>query len=211
MPTPNLKVIDHPLLKHKLTLLRQKERSTNSFRTLIAEISMLLAYEVTHDLPLIYEEIETPLAKMRAPLLEGKKIVLINILRAGSGMVEGMLRILPSARVGHIGLYRDPETLGAVEYYFKLPGEMTDRDVILVDPMLATGNSAIAAVERVKTASPRSLKFVCILAAPEGLANFHESHPDVPVYAAAIDERLDEHGYILPGLGDAGDRLFGTK
>jgi uracil phosphoribosyltransferase len=209
--TPNVKVIDHPLLKHKLTLLRQKERSTNSFRTLIAEISMLLAYEVTHDLPLIYEEIETPLAKMRAPLLEGKKIVLINILRAGSGMVEGMLRILPSARVGHIGLYRDPETLGAVEYYFKLPGEMTDRDVILVDPMLATGNSAIAAVERVKTASPRSLKFVCILAAPEGLANFHESHPDVPVYAAAIDERLDEHGYILPGLGDAGDRLFGTK
>jgi uracil phosphoribosyltransferase len=211
MTTPNVKIIDHPLLKHKLTLLRQKERSTNSFRTLIAEISMLLAYEVTHDLPLIYEEIETPLAKMRAPLLEGKKIVLINILRAGSGMVEGMLRILPSARVGHIGLYRDPETLGAVEYYFKLPGEMTDRDVILVDPMLATGNSAIAAVERVKTASPRSLKFVCILAAPEGLANFHESHPDVPVYAAAIDERLDEHGYILPGLGDAGDRLFGTK
>ena len=211
MTTPNVKVIDHPLLKHKLTLLRQKERSTNSFRTLIAEISMLLAYEVTHDLPLIYEEIETPLAKMRAPLLEGKKIVLINILRAGSGMVEGMLRILPSARVGHIGLYRDPETLGAVEYYFKLPGEMADRDVILVDPMLATGNSAIAAVERVKTASPRSLKFVCILAAPEGLANFHESHPDVPVYTAAIDERLDEHGYILPGLGDAGDRLFGTK
>ncbi len=207
----NVKVIEHPLVKHKLSLLRQKERSTNSFRTLISEISMLLAYEVTHDLPLIYEEIETPLAKMRAPLLEGKKIVLINILRAGSGMVEGMLRILPSARIGHIGLYRDPETLGAVEYYFKLPGEMADRDVILVDPMLATGNSAIAAVERVKTASPRSLKFVCILAAPEGLANFHESHPDVPVYTAAIDERLDEHGYILPGLGDAGDRLFGTK
>ena len=211
MTPPNVTVIDHPLLQHKLTLLRQKERSTNSFRALIAEISMLLAYEVTRDLPLIYEEIETPLAKTRAPLLEGKKIVLINILRAGSGMVEGMLRILPSARVGHIGLYRDPETLGAIEYYFKLPGEMADRDVILVDPMLATGNSAIAAVERVKTASPRSLKFVCILAAPEGLANFHETHPDVPVYAAAVDERLDEHGYILPGLGDAGDRLFGTK
>jgi len=211
MTTPSVTVIDHPLLKHKLTLLRQKERSTNSFRNLISEISMLLAYEVTRDLPLIYEEIETPLAKMQAPLLEGKKIVLINILRAGGGMVEGMLRILPSARIGHIGLYRDPETLGAVEYYFKLPGEMADRDVILVDPMLATGNSAIAAVERVKTASPRSLKFVCILAAPEGLANFHESHPDVPVFAAAIDERLDEHGYILPGLGDAGDRLFGTK
>lgn len=211
MTTPHVTVIDHPLLLHKLTLLRQKERSTNSFRALIAEISMLLAYEVTRDLPLIYEEIETPLAKMRAPMLEGKKVVLINILRAGTGMVEGMLRILPSARVGHIGLYRDPETLGAIEYYFKLPGEMTGRDVILVDPMLATGNSAIAAVERVKTAAPRSLKFVCIVAAPEGLANFHESHPDVPVYAAAVDERLDEHGYILPGLGDAGDRLFGTK
>jgi uracil phosphoribosyltransferase len=211
MTEARVTVIDHPLLQHKLTLLRQKERSTNSFRTLVAEISMLLAYEVTRDLPLHYEEIETPLAKMRAPLLEGKKIVLINIMRAGSGMVEGMLRILPSARVGHIGLYRDPETLGAIEYYFKLPGEMADRDVILVDPMLATGNSAIAAVERVKTASPRSLKFVCILAAPEGLANFHESHPDVPVFTAAIDERLDEHGYILPGLGDAGDRLFGTK
>lgn len=211
MTFPNVTVIDHPLVQHKLTLLRQKERSTNSFRALMAEISMLLAYEVTRDLTLIYEEIETPLAKMRAPLLEGKKVVLINILRAGSGMVEGMLRILPSARVGHIGLYRDPETLGAIEYYFKLPGEMTGRDVILVDPMLATGNSAIAAVERVKTAAPRSLKFVCIVAAPEGLVNFRESHPDVPVFAAAIDERLDEHGYILPGLGDAGDRLFGTK
>jgi uracil phosphoribosyltransferase len=211
MTQAHVTVIDHPLLQHKLTLLRQKERSTNSFRNLVAEISMLLAYEVTRDLPLYYEEIETPLAKMRAPLLEGKKVVLINIMRAGSGMVEGMLRILPSARVGHIGLYRDPETLGAIEYYFKLPGEMADRDVILVDPMLATGNSAIAAVERVKTASPRSLKFVCILAAPEGIANFHESHPDVPVFTAAIDQKLDEHGYILPGLGDAGDRLFGTK
>lgn len=204
-------VIDHPMVQHKLTLLRQKDRSTNSFRTLLSEISMLLGYEVTRDLPLVYQQIETPLATMRAPLIEGKKVVLLNILRAGTGMVEGMLRILPAARIGQIGLYRDPETLGAVEYYFKLPGEMTDRDVILVDPMLATGNSAIAAVERVKTASPRSLKFVCILAAPEGLANFHESHPDVPVYAAAIDDRLDEHGYILPGLGDAGDRLFGTK
>jgi uracil phosphoribosyltransferase len=211
MTLPNVTVIDHPLVQHKLTLLRQKERSTNSFRALMAEISMLLAYEVTRDLTLIYEEIETPLAKMRAPLLEGKKVVLINILRAGTGMVEGMLRILPSARVGHIGLYRDPETLGAIEYYFKLPGEMTGRDVILVDPMLATGNSAIAAVERVKTAAPRSLKFVCIVAAPEGLQNFQESHPDVPVFAAAVDERLDEHGYIVPGLGDAGDRLFGTK
>jgi uracil phosphoribosyltransferase len=211
MTLSNVTVIDHPLVQHKLTLLRQKERSTNSFRTLMAELSMLLAYEVTRDLTLIYEQIETPLATMRAPLLEGKKVVLINIMRAGSGMVEGMLRILPSARVGHIGLYRDPETLGAIEYYFKLPGEMTGRDVILVDPMLATGNSAIAAVERVKTAAPRSLKFVCIVAAPEGLANFQDAHPDVPVFTAAVDEKLDEHGYILPGLGDAGDRLFGTK
>lgn len=211
MTTPKVTVIEHPLLQHKVTLLREKERSTNSFRALMAEISMLLAYEVTRDLPVIYREIETPLAKMRAPMLEGKKVVLVNILRAGSGMVEGMLHILPSARVGHIGIYRDPETLGAVEYYFKLPGEMADRDVILVDPMLATGNSAVAAVDRVKSTGPRSLKFVCILASPEGLANFHECHPDVPVYTAAIDERLDEHGYIVPGLGDAGDRLFGTK
>jgi uracil phosphoribosyltransferase len=208
---PKVTVIDHPMVQHKLTLLRQKERSTNSFRTLLSEISMLLAYEVTRDLPLVYQEIETPLAKMRAPLIDGKKVVLVNILRAGTGMVEGMLRILPSSRVGQIGLYRDPETLGAIEYYFKLPGEMTDRDVILVDPMLATGNSAVAAVERVKTSSPRSIKFVCLLASPEGLANLHESHPEVPVFTAAIDERLDDHGYIIPGLGDAGDRLFGTK
>ena len=209
--TPNVKVIDHPLVQHKLSLMRQKERSTNSFRNLLGEISVLLAYEVTRDLPLVYEEIETPLAKMRAPMLEGKKVVLVNILRAGTGMIDGMLRILPSARVGHIGLYRDPETLGAVEYYFKMPSETRDRDVIIVDPMLATGNSAVAAVERVKTTQPKSIKFVCIIAAPEGLSNFHEVHPDVPIFAAAIDERLDDHGYILPGLGDAGDRLFGTK
>ena len=208
---PKVTVIDHPMVQHKLTLLRQKERSTNSFRTLLSEISMLLAYEVTRDLPLVYQEIETPLAKMRAPLIDGKKVVLVNILRAGTGMVEGMLRILPAARVGQIGLYRDPETLGAIEYYFKLPGEMSDRDVIVVDPILATGNSAVAAVERVKTASPRSIKFVCLLAAPEGLSNLHEAHPDVPVFTASIDERLDDHGYIIPGLGDAGDRLFGTK
>jgi uracil phosphoribosyltransferase len=209
--TPSVKVIDHPLVQHKLTLMRQKERSTSSFRNLLAEISMLLAYEVTRDLPLVHEEIETPLAKMRAPMLEGKKVVLVNILRAGTGMVDGMLRILPSARVGHIGLYRDPETLGAVEYYFKMPSELRDRDVIIVDPMLATGNSAVAAVDRVKTTTPKSIKFVCIIAAPEGLANFHEVHPEVPIFTASVDERLDEHGYILPGLGDAGDRLFGTK
>ena len=209
--TANVKVIDHPLVQHKLTLMRQKERSTNSFRELLGEISALLAYEVTRDLPLVYEEIETPLAKMRAPMLEGKKVVLVNILRAGGGMVDGMLRVLPSARIGHIGLYRDPETLGSVEYYFKMPSEMSDRDVIVVDPMLATGNSAVAAVDRIKTTGPKSIKFVCILAAPEGLANFHESHPDVTIFAAAIDEKLDERGYVLPGFGDVGDRMFGTK
>jgi uracil phosphoribosyltransferase len=204
-------VIGHPLVKHKLTLLREKERSTSSFRTLVAEISMLLVYEVTRDLPLTYRDIETPLARMKAPVIDGKKVVLLNILRAGTGMVEGMLRILPSARIGQIGLYRDPETLGAVEYYFKVPGEMSGRDVIVVDPMLATGNSAVAAVDRIKTARPRSIKFVCLLAAPEGLANFHDNHPDVPVYTAEVDDHLDDHGYIIPGLGDAGDRLFGTK
>jgi uracil phosphoribosyltransferase len=209
--TGNVTVIQHPLVQHKLTLMRQKERSTNSFRNLLGEISMLLAYEVTRDLPLHDEEIETPLARMRAPLLEGKKVVLVSILRAGGGMVDGMLRILPSARVGHIGLYRDPETLGAVEYYFRIPNEIGDRDVIVVDPMLATGNSAIAAIDKIKTAGPRSIKFVCLLASPEGLSNFQETHPDVPVFTAAIDERLDERGYILPGMGDAGDRLFGTK
>jgi uracil phosphoribosyltransferase len=207
----NVRVIDHPLIQHKLTLMRQKERSTSSFRDLLGEISTLLAYEVTRDLPLVYQDIETPFATMRAPMLEGKKVVLVNILRAGTGMVDGMLRILPSARVGQIGLYRDPETLGAVEYYFKMPNEVGDRDVIVVDPMIATGNSAIAAVERIKMTGPKSIKFVCILASPEGLANFHEVHPEVPIFAAAVDQGLDEHGYILPGLGDAGDRLFGTK
>ncbi len=209
--TAPVTVVDHPLVLHKLTHLRQKERSTSSFRSLLAEISMLLVYEATRHLPLVYESIETPLAPMRAPVLDGKKVVLVNILRAGTGMLEGMLQIIPSARVGHIGLYRDPETLGAVEYYFKLPREMEDRDVLVVDPMLATGNSAVAAVDRIKTAKPRSIRFVCVVAAPEGIANFHEVHPDVPIFAAAVDERLDEHGYILPGLGDAGDRLFGTK
>lgn len=207
----NLTVVRHPLVQHKLTLLRQKERSTSSFRDLVYEISMLLAYEVTRDLPLVYEDIETPFARMRAPILEGKKVVLLSILRSGTGMVDGMLRILPSARVGHIGLYRDPKTLGAVEYYFKMPSEVSDREVIVVNPLLATGNTAVAAIDRVKTAHPKSVRFVCILAAPEGLANFHETHPDVPVFTAAVDERLDEHGYILPGLGDAGDRMFGTK
>jgi uracil phosphoribosyltransferase len=210
-PSSQVTVIDHPLVQHKLTLLRKKETSTSSFRTLLSEVSMLLAYEVTRDLPLVYEQIETPLAPMRAPVLEGKKIVLVSILRAGNGLLDGMLRILPSARVGHIGLYRDPQTLGAVEYYFRIPSGLGERDVIAVDPMLATGHSAVAAVDRIKQASPKSIKFVCLLAAPEGLAHFHEMHPDVPVFTAAIDDHLDEHGYILPGLGDAGDRLFGTK
>jgi uracil phosphoribosyltransferase len=209
--TGNLVVVSHPLVQHKVSLMRQKERSTSSFRNLLGEVSMLMAYEVTRDLPLVYEEIETPMAKTRAPLLEGKKVVLVQVLRAGEGMVEGMLRILPSARVGHIGLYRDPETLGAVEYYYKMPREMSDRDVVIADPLLATGNSAVAAVERVKTATPRSIKYVCIIASPEGLSNFHETHPDVTVYTTAVDDKLDEQGYIIPGIGDAGDRLFGTK
>ena len=204
-------VIDHPMVQHKLTLLRQKDRSTNSFRTLLAEISMLLGYEVCRDLPLTQTPIETPLMKTQAPMLDGKKVVLVSILRAGGGILDGMLEILPSARIGHIGLYRDPKTLVAVEYYFKVPGEMHDRDCIVVDPMLATGNSAVAAVDRIKEAGPRSIKFVCLLTCPEGIKAFHAHHPDVPIYTASIDDRLNEKGYILPGLGDAGDRLFGTK
>jgi uracil phosphoribosyltransferase len=204
-------VVDHPLVRHKLTLIRKKDTSTSTFRNLVAEVGMLLAYEVTRDLPVVYEEIETPIASMRAPLLEGKKIVLVSILRAGNGLLDGMLRILPSARVGHIGLYRDPETLGAVEYYFKIPKEFGDRDVIAVAAMLATGHSAVAAVDRIKQAAPKSIKFVCLLASREGITHFNEIHPDVPVFTAAIDEQVDEQGYIVPGLGDAGDRLFGTK
>ena len=204
-------VIGHPLVQHKLTLMRRRETSTTSFRALLAEISMLLAYEVTRDMQVTMEEIETPLMAMRAPVLEGKKIVLISILRAGNGLLDGMLRILPSARVGHVGLYRNHETLEAIEYYFKVPSEMEDRDAIVLDPMLATGNSAVSAVERIKHVNPRSVKFVCLLAAPEGIATFHERHPDVPIYTAAVDQRLNDKGYILPGLGDAGDRLFGTK
>src|SRR5687768_27902 len=204
-------VIEHPLVQHKLTVMRKKETSTTKFRALLSEISMLLAYEVTRDMPVVMEDIETPLMAMKSPVLEGKKIVLISILRAGNGLLDGMLRILPSARVGHVGLYRNHETLEAVEYFFKVPSEMEDRDAIVLDPMLATGNSAVAAVERIKKVNPRSGKFVCLLAAPEGIATFHERHPDVPVYTAAVDQRLNDKGYILPGLGDAGDRLFGTK
>jgi uracil phosphoribosyltransferase len=204
-------VIDHPLIQHKLTLMRRKATSTSSFRALLQELSMLMAYEVTRDLPVVMEDIETPLAPMKGPMLEGKKIVFVSVLRAGTGMLDGMLRIVPSARVGHIGLYRDPQTLEPVEYYFKLPSEMHDRDAIVMDPMLATGNSAAAAVAKVKGTKPRSVKFVCLLAAPEGIARFHKEHPDVPVYTPAVDSHLNDHGYIVPGLGDAGDRIYGTK
>jgi uracil phosphoribosyltransferase len=204
-------VIDHPLVQHKLTLMRSKETSTSTFRNLLREISMLLAYEVCRDMPTATIEIETPIAKTRAPVLDGKKIVLLAILRAGNGILDGMLEILPSARVGHIGLYRDPKTLEPVEYYYKVPETMSDRDAIIVDPMLATGNSAAAAVARVKRSGPRAIKFVCLLTCPEGLRVFHAAHPDVPVYTAAIDDHLNDKSYIVPGLGDAGDRLFGTK
>jgi len=204
-------VIDHPLVQHKLTLLRQVETSAAVFRALLREISMLLAYEVTRDMPLTYIHIDTPMASMQAPVLAGKKLVVVSIMRAGNGILDGMLEIIPSARVGHIGLYRDPKTLVAVEYYFKVPEDIAARDVLVVDPMLATGNSAAAALHRLKDTGARSLKFVCLLAAPEGIAHMHEQHPDVPIYTAAVDDRLNEHGYILPGLGDAGDRLFGTK
>jgi len=204
-------VIDHPLVQHKLTLMRSKDTSTSSFRSLLREISMLLAYEVCRDFPTTQVQIETPIATMMSPVLDGKKIVLVSIMRAGGGILDGMLAILPSARVGHIGLYRDPKTLAAVEYFFKVPENMEDRDTIVVDPMLATGNSAVAAVDRLKAAGPRSIKFVCLLTCPEGIEVFHAHHPDVPIYTAAVDERLNEKSYIVPGLGDAGDRLFGTK
>ncbi|KKW67404.1 uracil phosphoribosyltransferase [Lampropedia cohaerens] len=206
-----LHVVDHPLVQHKLTLMRSKTASTNSFRRLLTEVSTLMAYEVTRDVPTQLVEIETPLESMRAPMIDGKKLVLVSILRAGGGILDGVLNVIPGARVGHIGLYRDPDTLEAVEYYFKMPSEVAERDVILVDPMLATGNSIIAAVNRMKELKPRSIKFLCILAAPEGVAALQKAHPDVHIYTAAVDRGLDDHGYIRPGLGDAGDRIFGTK
>jgi uracil phosphoribosyltransferase len=209
--TAKIHHIRHPLIQHKLTLMRQKDRSTNSFRRLLNEISMLLAYEVTRDMPTQLIDIETPLEKMQSPVIDGKKTVFVSIMRAGAGFLDGMLNVIPGARIGHIGLYRDPKTLVAVEYYFKMPADMHERDAIVLDPMLATGNSAVAAVDRLKETNPRSIRFVCLLAAPEGLEHFTAAHPDVPVYVAAIDRELNEHGYIVPGLGDAGDRLFGTK
>ena len=211
MSDPAVHLVSHPLVQHKLTLLRQKDRSTNSFRRLLHEISMLMAYEVTREMPTQLIEIETPLESMHSPVIDGKKTVFVVVMRAGSGFLDGMLEVVPGARVGHVGLYRDPKTLGAVEYYFKMPQAMHERDAIVLDPMLATGNSAVAAVERLKETGPRSIRFVCLLAAPEGLRTFHAHHPDVPVTTAAVDQRLNEHGYIVPGLGDAGDRLFGTK
>jgi uracil phosphoribosyltransferase len=207
----NVVVVDHPFIKHKLTLMRRKDTSTVNFRTLLREISMLLAYEALRDVKVTMQTIETPITTMEAPVIDGKKLVLIAILRAGQGILDGMLQIVPNARVGHVGLYRDAKTLNAVEYYYKVPAELSDRDVILCDPMLATGNSACAAIERVKANKPGSLKFVCLLACPEGIATLTAAHPDVTIYTAAIDERLNEHGYIVPGLGDAGDRLFGTR
>ena len=204
-------VITHPLVQHKLTLMRRKDASTSTFRTLLNELSMLMAYEVTRDMPVQLVDIDTPLEAMQAPMIDGKKLVFVSILRAGNGILEGMLSVVPGARVGHIGLYRDPQTLQAVEYYFKMPQDMQARDVLVVDPMLATGNSAAAAISRLKQLKPRSIKFVCLLTCPEGVAALQKAHPDVPIFTAAIDRQLNEHGYILPGLGDAGDRIFGTQ
>ena len=206
-----LEEIKHPLVQHKLSLMRKKGTSTRSFRVLAREVGLLLAYEVTQDLPLEYEEIETPLQKMQAPFLEGKKLCLVPILRAGIGLLDGFLELIPSARVGHIGLYRDPVTLAAVEYYLKLPEMIDQRLVIALDPMLATGHSSAAAVSRLKENGASNIRFVSLLAAPEGIEYFHSEHPDVPIYTAAVDEKLNDHAYILPGLGDAGDRIFGTK
>ena len=207
----NVHLIDHPLVQHKLTLMRKKEASTSSFRRLLNELASLMIYEVCRDMPLQDVQIDTPLETMTGRVIDGKKLVFASILRAGAGILEGMLTVVPGARVGHIGLYRDPKTLVAVEYYFKMPSDLHERDIVVIDPMLGTGNTAIAAVERLKEARPKSIKFVCLLTCPEGLAAMDDAHPDVPVYAAAVDRELDEHGYIRPGLGDAGDRMFGTK
>lgn len=209
--TVHLTVVDHPLVQHKLTIMRDKETSTASFRRLLREISQLLAYEVTRGLPLTTKRIETPLREMDAPSLAGKKLVLVSILRAGNGLLDGILELVPAARVGFVGLYRDPETLEPVQYYYKVPAELDDRMVILVDPMLATGNSSAAAVDLLKKSGARNIRFLCLLAAPEGVERMRLAHPDVPIVTAAVDDHLNDHGYIVPGLGDAGDRMFGTK
>ena len=207
----HLTIVDHPLVQHKLTLMREKDTSTAVFRQLLREISHLLAYEVTRQLPMTTQRIETPLTEMDAPVLDGRKLALVSILRAGNGLLDGMLDLIPSARVGFVGLYRDEETLKPVQYYCKLPGDLAERLVIAVDPMLATGNSSAAAIDLIKDQGATDIRFLCLLAAPEGVARMKEAHPDVPIVTAALDERLNELGYIVPGLGDAGDRMFGTK
>ncbi len=210
-PPPVLTIVDHPLVRHKLSLMRARDTSTSKFRQLMREISLLLGYEATRDLPLEETDIETPLERARAPVLAGKKLCLVSILRAGNGILDGMLDLVPAARVGHIGIYREPRTLQAIEYYLKLPDDLPERDVILLDPMLATGNSAVAAISRLVELRARSIKFVCLVAAPEGIEKLHRIFPGVAIVTAAVDRVLNDHGYILPGLGDAGDRLFGTK
>lgn len=207
----NVVIFDHPLIQHKLSILRNKNTPSKEFRTLVSEISMLMTYEATRDLPLVEAEIETPITVMKAKKLAGKKLAIVPILRAGLGMVDGVMNMIPSARVGHIGLYRDPDTLEPVEYYCKLPSDIGEREVIVVDPMLATGGSAIDAIAQIKKRGPKHIKFMCIIAAPEGLKALCDAHPDVDIYCASLDEKLNEHGYIVPGLGDAGDRIFGTK
>lgn len=207
----HLTVVSHPLVQHKLTLMREKDTSTASFRQLLREISLLLAYEVTRGLPMTTKRIETPLEPMDAPAIEGKKLALVSILRAGNGLLDGILELIPAARVGFVGLYRDPETLQPVQYYCKLPEQLEDRVTIVVDPMLATGNSSAAAIDLIKAKGAKNIRFLCLLAAPEGVARMKAAHPDVPIVTAAVDSHLNDHGYIVPGLGDAGDRMFGTK
>lgn len=208
---PKIQVLDHPLIQHKLTYIRDVNTGTKEFRELVDEVATLMAYEITRDLPLMEKEIETPVGKGMSDVLAGKKLGIVPILRAGLGMVEGILNLIPAAKVGHVGLYRDPETLEPVEYYVKLPKDVSERDLILVDPMLATGGSAIEAVNSLKKRGATSIRFMCLIAAPEGVKAMTDAHPDVDIYIAALDEKLDEDGYIIPGLGDAGDRLFGTK
>jgi len=207
----NLTIVNHPLVQHKLTLMRDKNTPSAVFRQLLREISLLLAYEVSRDLPMTTQKIETPVAPMEAPIIKGKKLVIVSVLRAGNGLLEGMLDLIPSARVGHIGLYRNPVTLQPVEYYMKVPEDIAERRTIVVDPMLATGNSVSAAVKRLKEKGAKEIKLVTLLSAPEGITHFHAEHPDVPIFTAALDSHLNDHGYIVPGLGDAGDRMFGTK